>query len=78
MLSAGQHDDDIELSDGRSDIPDMTAVKLSGRLVSARDLMKWCSRVSAHLETSDTSLATKAFQVMQSFKKPALRISLNM
>ncbi|XP_069167675.1 LOW QUALITY PROTEIN: midasin-like [Procambarus clarkii] len=61
MLSAGQHSDD---SDGckQVDIVDMTSIKVSGRLVSTRDLMKWCSRVSSHIDDTDIPLSNRAFQ----------------
>ncbi|KAG7171260.1 Midasin-like 4, partial [Homarus americanus] len=61
MLSAGQHIDD---SDGNSqaDCVDMTSVKVSGRLVSVRDLLKWCTRVASHLDDTDMPLARRAFQ----------------
>ncbi|KAK7081093.1 AAA ATPase midasin [Halocaridina rubra] len=61
MLSASQHDDDV-IEEHQSDIPNMAVVKLSGRLVSTRDLMKWCSRVHSHIQSMEISLSTKSFQ----------------
>ncbi|XP_071517971.1 midasin isoform X1 [Panulirus ornatus] len=60
VLSAEQHCDDIE-DDRRTDV-DMTTVKVSGRLVSVRDLMKWCSRVASHIDETEICLASRAFQ----------------
>ncbi|KAK8720293.1 hypothetical protein OTU49_013436 [Cherax quadricarinatus] len=61
MLSAGQHDDDRD-GDSHADVMNMTSIKVSGRLVSTRDLKKWCSRVSSHVDNIEISLANTAFQ----------------
>ncbi|XP_076030788.1 midasin isoform X2 [Oratosquilla oratoria] len=59
MLSAGHHGDDNEIL---GDIPEVTPSKASGRLVSTRDLMKWCSRITKHIDTENKDLASRAFQ----------------
>lgn len=66
MMSAGHHEDDRSHV-SQDDIVDLTTVKVSGRLVSTRDLMKWCERVSEHIENKDSDLAQRAFQVPFSF-----------
>ncbi|KAK3879278.1 hypothetical protein Pcinc_016138 [Petrolisthes cinctipes] len=59
MVSSGQHiDDGVE---GQEEVVDMTTVKTSGRLVSTRDLMKWCSRVASPLDDPEMTLAGRAF-----------------
>lgn len=62
MLSSGQHENDIE-KENQTEVFDFTTVKTSGRLVSTRDLMKWCSRVVCHIADTDTGVANRAFQV---------------
>lgn len=62
MLSSGQHNDDTE-KESQTEVFDLTTVKTSGRLVSTRDLMKWCSRVACHITNTDTTVANRAFQV---------------
>lgn len=62
MLSSGQHINDVE--EGMLEkVIDLTTTKTSGRLVSTRDLMKWCSRVASHLDDTEMTLAGRAFQV---------------
>ncbi|XP_047493219.1 LOW QUALITY PROTEIN: midasin-like [Penaeus chinensis] len=61
MMSAGHHEDDRSYV-SQDNIVDLTTVKVSGRLVSTRDLMKWCARVSEHMENTDCDLAQRAFQ----------------
>lgn len=69
MLSSGQHIDDVE-GGGQEKVIYMTTVKTSGRLVSTRDLMKWCSRVAFHSDDTEMTLAGRAFQVsVQSYLK---------
>lgn len=62
MLSSGQHSDDGE-KEHLTQMVDFTAVKTSGRLVSTRDLMKWCSRVACNITNTDRTVANRAFQV---------------
>lgn len=64
MLSSGQHNDDSE-KDNQTEVSDFTTVKTSGRLVSTRDLMKWCSRVACNITGTDLSVANRAFQVCE-------------
>lgn len=62
MLSSGQHSDDSD-KENQTEVFDFTTVKTSGRLVSTRDLMKWCSRVACNITNTDMSVANRAFQV---------------
>lgn len=62
MLSSGQHSDDSE-KENLTEVLDFTTVKTSGRLVSTRDLMKWCYRVACTITNTDMTVANRAFQV---------------
>lgn len=62
MLSPGQHIDDV-VGGGQEKVIYMTTAKTSGRLVSTRDLMKWCSRVASHRDDTEMTIAGRAFQV---------------
>ncbi|CAL4140757.1 unnamed protein product, partial [Meganyctiphanes norvegica] len=60
MLSAGKHSHDTD-ANMEHNAPDLTSIKTSGRLVSTRDLMKWCTRVNMHIDKQDMDLAVRAF-----------------
>lgn len=62
MLSSGQHSDDSK-KENTAEVLDFTTVKTSGRLVSTRDLMKWCCRVACTITNTDMTVANRAFQV---------------
>ena len=66
MLSSGQHTglDDIEITP--LSVKSSSGTNL-GRLVSVRDLLKWCNRVAMHIKDKDCDLANLAFQVSLKF-----------
>lgn len=60
LLSAGMHGcTDDEQSEADSDVGKFIARE--GRLISTRDLMKWCSRIATNFDVSDAETGTKVF-----------------
>lgn len=61
VLSSGQHGDPETLECSQCASLDLTSTKTSGRFVSVRDMIKWCSRIDVHIQNKE--LNVRAFQV---------------
>ncbi|KAK7492084.1 hypothetical protein BaRGS_00016748 [Batillaria attramentaria] len=86
MLSAGHHHLTSDLdTEGIGQSSEQETVgkflSLSGRLISTRDLMSWCSRISADFDPSSPSSGAKVFQAaldcfVSCLSKPSKRLPL--
>ncbi|ESP03979.1 hypothetical protein LOTGIDRAFT_109875, partial [Lottia gigantea] len=61
LLSAGKHDVDIATDSLEIDTSGKF-LTLDGRLISTRDLMSWCSRISKDFDVKSTNIASRVYQ----------------